>query len=235
MMGRGRPEVALCRGPILWDCEFRKKVFKKGLHISAFLEIRYTKQRALSLWLLSLQVCDLCPHVLYLHVLYWHCRDAILNGSEALVQFRYRHLETVRMEVEAGERSEFFKSIASKHRLTAVISCSIQSVASVEWESADGVVEQGGIAWVAMGLGSAIASENSSCRECLPDDFLLGIATRRKGGQGRSSEYLHNDGAMLWLCRGRSCLPLVENPVCRPLTLHRKVSLPTTYNREQQG
>ncbi|KAJ1194287.1 hypothetical protein NDU88_003576 [Pleurodeles waltl] len=117
---------------------------------------------------------------LYLSVLYWQCCDVILDGCEELIQVRYRHLEmgyVCLMEVEATEMSEIFKSIASKRRPTAVISCSMRSVASARRGSVGGVVEQGGVISAAMGFGSAIALENNSWQECLPDDVLLGIAT----------------------------------------------------------
>ncbi|KAJ1163850.1 hypothetical protein NDU88_004302 [Pleurodeles waltl] len=103
------------------------------------------------------------------------------------------------MEVEAVERYEIFESIASKHRPTAVISWNIRSVVSAEWGLAGGVAEQGGIICDAVGVGGAIAFENSSWRECLPGDFPLGIATRRGWVQVCSgvSSWLQEYGAVV--------------------------------------
>ncbi|KAJ1130404.1 hypothetical protein NDU88_008757 [Pleurodeles waltl] len=78
------------------------------------------------------------------------------------VNITWKRAISASIEVEAVERSEIFNSIATKRRPTAVISCSIRSVASVKRGSAGRVAEQRGIACVAMGLGSEIASENSS-------------------------------------------------------------------------
>ncbi|KAJ1110793.1 hypothetical protein NDU88_008139 [Pleurodeles waltl] len=100
------------------------------------------------------------------------------------------------MEVEAADRSEIFESIASRRHLTAVISWSMHSVASAERGSAGGVAEQGGIFGDAMGLGSAIASENSSWWECLLDDLPVGIVAQKGGFWGTSECHLADEESM---------------------------------------
>ncbi|KAJ1180408.1 hypothetical protein NDU88_005629 [Pleurodeles waltl] len=83
---------------------------------------------------------------------------------------------SARMEEKATVNSEILVSIVSRRRPTAAISCSMRSVTSNGGEAAGDGAEPGEVPCVAMALGCARASENSKWRECLPEDFPLGIS-----------------------------------------------------------
>ncbi|KAJ1194337.1 hypothetical protein NDU88_003626 [Pleurodeles waltl] len=82
---------------------------------------------------------------------------------------------SARMEEEATVWSVIFESIASRRHPTAAISYNMRSVASIVGRSAGEGAGHGGAICAAMVFGCAMASDNSSSRECLPEDFPFGI------------------------------------------------------------